>query len=221
MERSRLLARPRYLVFAVLLGVAILVNTVQFRSIDENTSAHFAALHRYGTGDIVEIGYDSYGNFGEMYALYLTLAEIAPGSRVVILGPGRLTRHEFVTRLYGFGEVAGIERVEDADLVERLTPGSGFDPTPFVVARGKGGDKGPPWAVAVGAPDPRPTGMRDPDSFLAEVLAGERPGTARGPAREFLLMEWWQPVAGAGWDRQDLLVEIPLLPADVREELAG
>jgi hypothetical protein len=214
------------LLVALPLVVAILFNLVQFRAIDENTVDSFDAVHRNETADILHISYRTCAWCRDRYGLHLTLGVVAPGATVLIPTPGphvdnRYNAEEFTLRLYAFAGVASVRRVpyEDTGRLLATDSGPGLDPTPFLIARGEGGAKGPPWAVAV---DPvrmaslGPTG--DPDRFLPGALS--RPDAAGLPGGEFLVLRWNQPRPGSDYSYQDIAVETTLLPDGVRAELA-
>jgi len=222
-------ARTRYAAFAAILVAAAGINLTQFRSIDDNTSAHFSAIHRYPTGDLLEIGYAGYRPFREMYGPYLVLGGIAPDSTILVLRGSRLTRHEFVSRAYSFGQAASVRRVHSEALAALLSSHtlddpaaveSTFDPSPFVIARGDGGEDGPPWAFALDTGAVTRRALPAPERFVPELLATGAPAGLERRPREFVLLEWDQPIAGSEWTHQDLLVEADLLPAPIREELA-
>jgi hypothetical protein len=214
------------LLVAVPLVAAILLNLVQFRAIDENTLDSFDAVHRNGTADILDLSYRECAWCRDRYGLHLALGIVAPGATVLIPTPGphadrRYDAEEFTLRLYALADVASVRHVAypRADLLLATDGAPGLDPAPWFVARGEGGAKGPPWAVAV---DPArraaavPGG--DPDSFLPGALARrEAFGT---PGGEFLILRWQQPRPGSDHEYQDVAVETSLLPDRVRAELA-
>lgn len=214
------------LLVAVPLVAAILLNLVQFRAIDENTVDSFDAVHRNETADLLDISYRECAWCRDRYGLHLALGVVAPGATVLIPAPGphadnRYDAEEFTLRLYAFAGVATVRQVpyEGAGRLLATDGGAGLDPTPFLVARGEGGAKGPPWAVAAD-PARRPLAgpAGDPDSFLPGALA--LPDAFGTPGGEFLILRWHQPRPGSGYEYQDIAVETSLLPDRIRAELA-
>ncbi|MGH3680237.1 MAG: hypothetical protein ACRDT2_08295, partial [Natronosporangium sp.] len=211
-------ARPRWPVrsgLAVLLiAAAIAVNLAQFRSIDESTVDSFDAVHRNGTADIVELSYQECGWCRDRYGLHLALGILAPGSTVLVPASSRYAASpdaagELTLRLSTYGRVDGVEWLGYAQPPQLLStagvPGS-------VVASGPGGAKGAPWALALAPPVPDGAGTADPDGFLERALAAGSHRRDGGPPPRVLVLLREQ--------ERDVLVDVALLPAAVRAELA-
>jgi hypothetical protein len=220
------------LLVVMLLVDAIAVNVIQFRGIDRETVDSFDAVHRFETGDIMELGYRECAWCRQRYGLHLALQVIAPGSRVIVpasspYAANRYLAEEFTLRLYALGRVATVDwvgRTQDPELLTSAGPdggGGGLDPTPFVVASGRGGERGAPWALAVDGPAPTPPGGSDPDDYLAQALRDGGLGDADAPPREFVILQWRVPREGSRYDYQDLVLDTSLLPDSARARLTG
>jgi hypothetical protein len=200
-------------VAGLLLIGAILLNLGQFRAGDRHTDNNFDAAYRNDTSDITELVITECEWCRDRYAVHLALRVVAPGSTVIVpaSSPYAATPYDqgvLAQRLYSLGLTGSVEWAGYRQPASLL---AGLDPAPFVLARGPGGERGAPWAIAVA--DPPAT---DPDHFLDDALrAGdhEDPG---GRPREFVLLQW----PAAEGDPRDLLLETSLLPGSVREELA-
>jgi len=220
LHRLRAAVAPyRWRLFAALLVFAIVVNVVQFSGIERERYREFQAVGSYQTPDIGHISYENGGWHRQRYGLYQGLGTLAPGATVYIPTPtayaaDRETADETASRLRVFGRVGRLVWVS----APTAAAGPGFDPTPYVVATGVGGARGAPWALAVDPARPRPEGPADPAEYLHAIVTSEGPRDS-GADRAFALIRWPQARAGESYDYQELLVELTLLPANVRSEL--
>jgi hypothetical protein len=218
-------------VFAALIALAVLVNLFEFRGIDRFSPDNVDAIRRENVGDTLAITYQKCGWCNHRYAPHIALGFAAPGATVIVPGPSayaknRTTREELTARLLVWGRAARVEwatwPAADGALVSPRSP-DGFDPTPYVVARGNGGTKGAAWVLAVdpsrGAQDR--TAGQDPDTFVDRALATTHGPADRTPSgRTFVLLTWNTSRPGARAGPQDALVELSLLPEPLRTELA-
>jgi hypothetical protein len=195
------LRHRRFVLIAAPLAIAVVINVAQFRAVDAGAAPGFAALERNQSGDFIEVMDHDCGGCRELFGIYFALRDIAPDATIII-PRGQiydLTRYraeEAGMKFHSLGEVVGVEWIQYEDVSRFLTPEGTFDPSPDVVASGPGGRRGAPWAIAV-------------DSQQPPTVA----------TREFLLVQWYQPLEGSQYDYQDLLVETSLLPTDVRTRL--
>jgi len=212
------LLRGRTGVVIILAVLAVVTNIAQFPGIERSTPQNVRAFYRPGTGDLLELMYrDCAGRCVQRYGLPMTLGLIAPGSRVLIPSPTEVlpdpdTADDFLSELRGFGAVARIEFV-DAAVADTVL--AAVDPTPFVVARGRGLGFGPAWAVAV-SPDTA-TATGDPYDFLRRAVMSGPPAAPATP-REFVVVRWVRDTL-PGDTQADLALETSLLPAEVRAGL--
>lgn len=195
--------------FVALLVVAIAINVVQFPAADRDANAIWQAVHQFDTSGFAELSYAEDPHIRFAFGPYRALAELAPGSTVIVPDGSP----ETVARLYGAGDAAAVRVIRDRDLYPLP---AGFDPGPSLVASGEGGisgkgRRGHPWGVVLDAPDPRPADLRDAAEFLPALLAAGRRGEARGGARELVLFKWDDPSIPAEFDHRLLLVETSLL----------
>jgi hypothetical protein len=197
--------------------IAVGVNLVQFPGIERSTPQNVRAFYRPGTGDLLELMFrDCAGRCVQRYGLQMSLGLLAPGSRVYIPSPTPImpdpdAAEEFLAELRGFGAVARVDFVE-ADVADSVL--AAVDPTPFLVARGGGGEFGPAWAIAVSPGTAPATG--DPYAFLRDAAVNGPPAAA--PPREFVVVRWVRDTVAR--DRLlDLAVETSLLPAEIRASL--
>jgi hypothetical protein len=197
--------------FALVLVAAILVNVVQFRSIDKATPRNYQAIYLYGTSDLIDIGLSS-ERFQERSSIYVALGLIAPGSTVTIPQRWPYGSREIRIGLHSFGKAAAVVQ---ADVPDELPPG--FDPMPFVVVRGLGevSDRGTPWAIAVEPSGVKVGDREDPEGFLRR--AARDPSAAVGPPRDFVLVRCACP-DGAAVTNLDLLIETSLVPSGAEVE---
>jgi hypothetical protein len=208
-------SRSRHLLFVALLVVVIATNLAQLGAADRGAETVWQAIHRYETSSFAELSLAEHRRIRLSYSLYRALAELAPGS-TVILPDGT---PEIVLRLYGVSDVASV-RFNRSEALDTML--ASFDPGPFIVASGEGGrggkgQRGDPWGVALDEPDPRPADLRDPAEFLPAILAADRRGEARGGPRELVMVKWADPDIPAAFDYRLVLVETSLLPPAVRE----
>jgi hypothetical protein len=217
-------SRGRRLLFVALLVAAIATNLAQFGAADRGAETLWQAIHRYDTSSVAELSFTD-SSFAEerhirlAYSLYRALAELAPGSTVILLPEA--TR-DTVAKLYGVSDVASV-RTNRSEALDTML--AGFDPGPFIVASGEGGRccknrTGDPWGVALDEPDPRPADLRDPAEFLPAILAADRQGEARGGPRELVMVKWADPDIPPEFDYRLVLVETSLLPPAVREAVS-
>lgn len=221
---TRLRGMP--LIFAVLLGAAILLNVIQFSSIEDRAASGFAALERNRAGYMVTVVNDRCGGCQELFGLFFALRPIAPEAHVVVpLDQGYdLTRYrteELGMKFRSYGGAATVEWVRFDSAAVTLAPAGPFDPAPYIIASGKGGRRGAPWAIAVSGGD-ESADHDDPDGYLTRTLSASGPSTpSTGAARRFVLLRWGQPRPNSDYDYQDLLVETSLLPGVAQAGLAG
>jgi hypothetical protein len=188
-----------YLTLVAVLVAGVVLNVLQFRSLDDEAPRHYAALHRYETDDLVTIGHRN-RQVRSYYGLYFTLAEIAPNSTVIVSSSVLTDTRGIAGRLYAFGAVSHLVITplsEDTFLLPADTsPGvSGLiDPTPFIVVQGSGGSRLASWAIAL-----------DPAA------------ASTGPTREFAFLHWEGPIGES--TRNYLLIETSLLPGAAAEGL--
>lgn len=197
--------------FVALLVAAIAINVAQFGAADRDAKPIWRAVHQFDTSGFAELSFAEDPHIRFAFGLYRSLAELAPGSTVIVLDGSP----ETVARLYGVGEAAAVRVSHDRG---RYTLPAGFDPGPSLVASGEGGisgksRRGHPWGVALDAPDPRPADLRDAAGFLPAILAAGRRGEARGGPRELVLFTWADPDIPADFDHRLMLVETSLLRA--------
>ena len=162
-------------VLVVLLACAALVNVVQFPGIERDAPAHWRSISRYDSGDLPDIALrlGNPDNVRQRFGLALSLAEIAPDAELIVADSLRMSRTRARGLLMGLGRVSRIDEV-DYDPISFLAE---VDPAPFVVARGEGGDRGDPYAIAVadGAPARFVWLQRESDDGdLVDVLVDER-----------------------------------------------
>lgn len=220
-----------------LLVAAILVNAVQFRSVDAAADSGEQAIHIGDTSDLPTMAYRECDWCRDRYAIHIALAAIAPGSRVIVApsdpyllpspyDTGADAAEEVTVRLLTFGEAGEVDWLDgDGWAQDPAAPHlvAGVDPSRFIVASGPGGLKGPPWAIAVD-PDRRIPGQpADSDQFLDRALTGGV-GPAGHPG-EFLLVRWYSPRYHSCYfddfcyGYQNLLLETALLNERVRRSL--
>jgi hypothetical protein len=204
-------------VVLVLATIAVATNLAQFPGIERTTPANVRAIYRPGTADLMELMLrDCAGRCVQRYGLQVSLGLLAPGSRVYLPRPTAImpdpdAAEEFLSELRGFGAVRRVDFV-DASVADRVL--AALDPTPYLVARGGGGQFGPAWAIAVspGAAD----AIADPYAFLRDAVVDGPPAWAA--PRDFVIVRWVP--TGPVRDKQvDLAVETSLLPVELRTDL--
>lgn len=201
--------------FLTLAWIVVGLQAATFFAIDASFPPRSKALYHYsGTDDIIEISLREDTNPMGRYSIWVALAEIAPQSTVYLLNPGDWVS---LQRAYSFGLADDVVFLPRAD---STIEGTGF--LDDVVARGPGGEKGPPWMIVLD-PDGPPAGdIDDPDGFLTEALAGDQRGSDTGPPREFVLLAWrGEPLTGEAaeyWDHHRVLMETSLLTDAQREQ---
>jgi hypothetical protein len=166
----------------------------------------------------------------QRFGLHLAIWVIAPGSTVIVDSEGPYggdlrQKEEFGVRLFTYGDVASLHWV-DAGAAARLLPAADggaavLDPAPYIVASGKGGETGAPWALAVDPDGPDVSNASSPDAFVAEALREGLHLDGQGAPREFIILAWDLPREGSTYDYQDLVLETSLLPDDIRQELTS
>lgn len=129
-----------------LLVLAIGINLGTFASTEPEDSDRYRAINRYETPDVLEIGLQVSPHFVEFYAPALALAELAPGAHIIQpAGDVAPFDEEFRVRVLGYGQAAAVS-VADYDPAVVL---EFVDWERFVVTEGPGGERGPPFAIAM------------------------------------------------------------------------
>lgn len=98
----------------MLIGLVLVVaasNIVQFRSIDNATMARYRALDRSATSDVVSIGLGS-PSLAQTYLFYVTLADVAPGSRLFLEESDHLSLVAFGDLALSFGAAESVQAIE-------------------------------------------------------------------------------------------------------------
>lgn len=98
---------------------ALVLNVVQFRSIDAAARHNFRALHAYDTGDVFEIAIARDNSARQRVAPFVYFGRLFPRSTVLMPVAGIDTWFEFEFSMIAFGGVASLERV-DYDPVKDL-----------------------------------------------------------------------------------------------------
>lgn len=157
----------RSLLVLMVVGVAINVGT--FRSTEPENSERYQALNIDEEPDVLAIGRRVSPHFVQFYAPALDLAHVAPGVELIVTSQDHpLFDEEFRVRMLGFGQVANIA-LRDVDPVEGRDL---IDWEPFAVAQGEGGDRGPPYVIALADGEPERIVALGDEALL--VLADER-----------------------------------------------
>lgn len=94
----------------VLIGV-VLVNVIQFSSIDSAASSRYRALERSATSRIMTIGLGS-TELSDAYGFFVALSEVAPHSRLLLHHSDELPLVTFRELALGFGRAASVEAVD-------------------------------------------------------------------------------------------------------------
>lgn len=211
-RRRRLIA-----VLSLLAGV-VAGNVVTFESIE--SSARYDPLLRFPSDNIILLGHEGSRTVRDRIGPYVALAEIAPGSVVAIPQDGLQRSANARVLLSGFGHVSRIDEVPEGVVRRLLSANPEFDPEPYIVARGPGGVRGTPWAIAVAD---LPGDAGDPDGFLTRALAvgPERPPTGAMPARQFLLLPWPGPLRTSDGGPTVLFLDTALLDRPATAGVTG
>ena len=187
----------------IFITMAVIVNILQFRAIDERAIDRYKAINRYETSDIMEIGYQSSPRHRQRYSPAIALGEHAPGSTIII------------PNLESFGDIVYKRSLTCDCLLEEcvclleklrfklLTIGQaadviqkpyavgeilhGYDVKAYFIDSGEESYLYLPWAIAVGGDFPN----------------------------EFIYVQWQNSFEGP----YDLLIDTSLLPDNVRKEL--
>jgi hypothetical protein len=199
-----------------LLAVLAVVNVVQFPLIDKPMPPYASAIHAYPHPDVVEIGIGEDPNARSRYTAYVALAQIAPGSTVLLPTQGAGDSYRTQARFLGLGEAANVAYVDlDAtDLWEdALEVGT-------VAAVGSGGFRGAPWQIIVDEREAPFDAGTSPETYLKESLDEDTWTAPPGPPRTWLWI--YMPVErkGSDYSFQNVLVEISLLNLEVAPESA-
>src|SRR5690554_1205238 len=128
---------------SILVGVLIVVvlaNAFEFFPIDQRARPNYRALMRYDTPDLLAIGVRDSSTIAQRFGLAHALAEVAPGSRLIVPSAGRFQPKAFSAELFAFG---GVEEVAEREYDAREL-GRGLDLKSFYIASGKGGARGAP-----------------------------------------------------------------------------
>ena len=190
----------RGLVVGMLLLVTI--GLVQYVSLDQRAGLYFSAFHHRTTGDILKIAWAQDQNSSSRFSAFFALAHLAPGSTILIADKGSGNDDYFVERLFAFGDVAHVRHVHG----DALAAISGFDPLDDAIARGPGGFRGAPWAIAIPGADWRSI----PRTYLERMYRGDSVVTIE--PRTFLIVQVPDPSVGGGWDYRWEFVDTALLP---------
>jgi hypothetical protein len=194
---------PKRRIFVEILLAIVLVNVMQFAGIDEDTSDRYAAIKRYSTPNVIEVGYNDSPHFRQAYGLYLALADIAPGSAIILPESGGFASSETLTRVLGYGQADTVKYVKYDRNADRFLP---VDLSPGVLH--KSANSGVPYMIA--ASD---VGGRRGDSW--SIVTDKRNNEDHKAQREFMLLEWRKEGKG-----NILVIETSLLPSDIRERLS-
>ena len=90
--------------------VAVIVNFLQFASIEDQTRHNYRAIQLYDTGDIFEIAISRDNNARRFVAPFHFFGQMFPGSTVIIPSEGISSRFNFEPAMVAFGKVAQIRR---------------------------------------------------------------------------------------------------------------
>lgn len=206
----------------VALIAAIGINLVQFPAIDGGTHERYKAIYRQPTSDMIDIGFRDLAWARDRFGLAVALHAVAPDARILLPEPGPYsgTDNETLNRLTWLRMARpGISIVRvpyqgELDLLDRVDVGLDGN----VVASGRGSVKGVPWLLVVD-PVHRPADTGDPSTFAQRVMDGVFQSQVDHAARDFVLLRYDHPRPGLDHDHQDVLVELTLLPDEVRREL--
>lgn len=121
--------------------VAVAVNVVQFVAIDRQIGRIYAAVNRYPTDDLADLGVAHSPTVKSRFQLYLELRRWAPGADLVV-SPGAGLQEDQLVGLGGVGDISGWDG--ELELTDELT--ARIDA--HVVAEGEDRHAGP-FALAV------------------------------------------------------------------------
>ena len=102
---------PAWLLCVAML-IALVVNVVQFRSIDAAARHNYRALHAYDTSDVFEIAIARDISARQRVAPFVYFGRLFPGSTVVVPAAGIDSWFDFEVSMIAFG---GVESFESAD----------------------------------------------------------------------------------------------------------
>lgn len=101
------------------LGVAAVLNLLEFRGIDAAARHNYQALHRYDHGDLFDIAIARDNSARQRVAPFVYFGRLFPDATVVIPRTGVATWFDFVPSMTAFGRVRAIE-VGEYDPVDAI-----------------------------------------------------------------------------------------------------
>lgn len=102
---------------------ALVLNVVQFRSIDAAARHNFRALHAYDTGDVFEIAIARDNSARRWVAPFRFYGELFPGSTIVMPRDGINSWFPFESSMVAFGKVAEVRKADyDPESIVHLPP---------------------------------------------------------------------------------------------------
>lgn len=137
-------ARLRDVLLGALVVLAI-ANASHFLAVDGRVTNRYKALYRYDTADVLSAGLRESSRHRDLFGLAIALAELAPGSSIILPAGGAYTRNDFRGRMYAFGK---IDRIEYRNYDERRFMRDA-DVREHIVASGKGSDREPSYSIAM------------------------------------------------------------------------
>lgn len=204
----------------------VLINTIQFRSIEEGTNANYRALNLYETGDIVEIGLRASNTIRQYYISQFALGKVAPKATIMIPENYSLYSSNYSARLYGFGQAAEVNTIETIEMDDIDLDALNIDQ--HIVAFGEDSRTGrrnesyPFFAIAMDHDI-------EENKFqpLGSAIIQTSKTTPIREGAEFIVLEWEGPIEPfrKNLERSEpyfytLFLETSLLPADVKSELS-
>ena len=149
----------------------VLHNVAYFPVAESHTQgARTSALTPLSQRDVLALALSNpNSNSAHRFALPVAIAELAPGSEVVMVDASARTQEKMRRTLLGFGKAATVRAVDgDAAALAR----AGRDG--FLIANAPQSSKGPAWELRLTAPV---AGADDPGMFVADLAMSGRLGT--------------------------------------------
>lgn len=113
-----MLGKPRAVLIGILLAATV-VNIFQFRTIDASADGGYSALTRLSSTDIMKSATEN-PVIEQSYGLYLALADVSPGSNVVVSNSGIIPIPAFRDHMLGLGEVKSVRVAEYNEIANGL-----------------------------------------------------------------------------------------------------
>jgi len=133
--------------FILIITIAITINIIQFKSIDDKAPNRFSALYNYEESNIYKIAFSEDGTQRKRHSLSYDIGKVSDGANFIqpegFIYPGGIRAGG--NRLFFLGKINNIEELS----YDSMTFLSMFDPTPYIVKANDSYPKDQQYRIAI------------------------------------------------------------------------